>query len=89
MKKLNYGDSIMVLGMWVGPKDADRVDAGGTYRGEWPGQTRNSGKAKVHVNGTELAFAFDQIMPYNEYMTRRVEGTLPVNAANKPWFLEH
>ena len=87
MKTLPWAHPVMVLNMFQGPDNL--VDVGGRYWGVWPGSSRNAGKMRIMVNGAELAIEPERVMDYQEYFDRYRAGTLPENAANKPWFLEH
>jgi hypothetical protein len=75
------------MGMFTGPNQ--RMDVGGRYWGEWPGSSRNVGKMRLMVNGSELAIEPERVLRYADYMKKFKEGALPKEAAGMPWFLEH
>lgn len=82
-----WSEPVMVLAMWNGPSGP--IDVGGRYWGEWPGNSNNKGKMRIMVNGSELAIEPERVLPYEEYFDRYRAGTLPKEAAGRPWFLEH
>lgn len=83
---MDWGEAVIILNMWIGPQQY--VDTGGRYWGVWPGSSVNRGKMRIMHNGAELAIEKERVMRYDEYMKRYKAGTLPPNAAGKPWFLE-
>lgn len=84
-QKLNWGDQVVILKMFRGPNQY--ADIGARWWGTWPGNSKNAGKMRVMCDGVEIAVEKERIMRYDEYMKRYHEGTLPPDAAGKPWFL--
>jgi len=87
MNNWSWGHPVIVLSMYSGPNE--RIDVGGRFWGKWPGNSKNAGKMRIMVNSAELAIEPERVIDYQEYMDRYKDGTLPENAAGKPWFLEH
>lgn len=81
-----YGDPVMILGMTKGPNQ--KADVGGRYWGEWPGNSKHKGKMRIMTEGVELAIDPQRVLRYQEYMDHYKNGTLPKEAAGRPWFLE-